>query len=733
MSGIEDIIEEVKGYLPDGNPEVLRTAFQFAEEIYTGNHRLSGLPYLDHALAVAGILARLKLDMNTVVAGLLHGALKEPASVPEKELEKKFDKDVASIVRGVTKITSVHFDSRQAFQAENVRRMLLAMSTDIRVLVLKLADCLHDMQSLQYVASEKQQEFAHETMDLYAPLASRLGIDWIKRELEDLAFSYIYPEEYQDLVGRIKTSLLDRESYVEEVKDILSAKLKEQGLDDYRILGRPKHFYSIYKKLIAQNIPLEKVYDKVAFRIILKSSRDCYEVLGLLHDLWHPVSGRFKDFISTPKSNGYRSLHTTVVGPRNEFMEVQIRTEEMDHVANEGIAAHWAYKEGMAITSQDAKLFQGLSQLVESIQDLQDLDDPGEFLEALKGELREVEIYALTPNGEVKELPSGSTPVDFAYAIHTEVGDHCSGAKVNGRIVPLKHMLKSGDMVEIITTPSQKPNRGWLALVKTSRARSRIRHWLKSEDQERSLKVGREICDKELRKRDLSLKKVTRSGHLKEVLKSFSCNTLDELLRLVGTGKVTVTAIANRMQPEEMRPVASPLAGGQVEAELEAGEAAKAARQMPRRKKEAKRDNAIIIDGIDDMLVKISRCCMPVPGDDIVGFITAGRGISVHKIDCANFLATDQERHIEVSWSAETSPGHQVQIQVVAQDQKGLIANVSSTANEYDANIVSMEARTSSDNLALVNLVLEVDGREHLAKVLMHLKKIGGVIEARRK
>ena len=733
MLAIDDIIEQVKGYLPEGNPDVLLTAYEFAEEIYTGTHRLSGLPYLDHALAVAGILARLKLDLNTVVAGLLHGALKEPASVPEKELEKKFGKDVASIVRGVTKITSVHFDSRQAFQAENIRRMLLAMSTDIRVLVLKLADCLHDMQSLQYVAPEKQQEFAHETMDLYAPLASRLGIDWIKRELEDLAFSYIHPEEYQDLVNRIKTSLLDRESYVEEVKELLTAKLEEQGLSDFVIFGRPKHFFSIYRKLIAQNIPLEKVYDKVAFRIILDSVRECYEVLGLLHDLWHPVSGRFKDFISTPKSNGYQSLHTTVVGPRGEFMEVQIRTDEMDQIANEGIAAHWAYKEGKAITSRDARLFQGLSQLVESIQDLQDLEDPGEFLEALKGELRDVGIYALTPNGEVKELPGGSTPVDFAYAIHTEVGDHCSGAKVNGRIVPLKHTLKSGDMVEIITSSSHKPNRGWLTLVKTSRARSRIRHWLKREEQERALKVGREICEKELRKRDLSLKKVTRSGHLKEVLKYFSCNALDELLRQVGSGKVTVTAIANRMQPEEMRPAESPGAAGRVEAELEAEAVAKASRPSPKRKKEAKRDNTIVIDGIDDMLIKISRCCMPVPGDDIVGFITAGRGISVHKTDCVNFLATDSERHIEVNWAAETSAGHQVQIQVVAQDQKGLIANVSSTVNVYDANIVSMEARTSSENLALVNLVLEVDSREHLDKVLLHLKRVGGVIEARRK
>lgn len=732
MLKIDDVIDKVREYLPEENLASLRAAYEFAEQIYTGNHRLSGLPYLDHALSVADILARLKLDLNTIVAGLLHGALKEPASVPEKELHKKFGKDVTSIVRGVTKITSVNFDSRLAFQAENIRRMLLAMAADIRVLILKLADCLHDMQSLGHVASDKQLEFAHETMDLYAPLASRLGIDWMKRELEDLAFSYIYPEEFQDLHSRMSTSLRDREHYVEEVKGILSAKLKEQGITSFRILGRPKHFYSIYKKLVAQNIPLEKVYDKVAFRIIVDSVRDCYEVLGLLHDLWLPVSGRFKDFISTPKSNGYRSLHTTVVGPHNEFMEVQIRTEDMDQVANEGIAAHWAYKEGKAISSEDAQLFKGLSQLVQSIRELQELNDPEEFLEAVKGELREVEIYALTPNGEIKELPIDSTPLDFAYAIHTAVGDHCARAKVNGRIVPLKHVLKSGDMVEIMTSTSQKPNRGWLALVKTSRAKSRIRHWLKKEEQERNLKVGVEICERELRKHDLSLKKITRSGHLKEVLKSFACNSLDDLLRKVGSGKITVAAIADFMQPEELRGKGDGGAGTAAE-ELTDGKVVKAG-SSGGRGKATNREQAIVIDGIDDMMIKISKCCMPVPGDEIIGFISSGRGISVHKVGCANFLATDPERHIEVSWDTKAEAGHhQVQVLLVAQNQRGLIAGVSNSISEVDANIVSMEAHTSSENLAIVSLVLEVDNRAHLDKVLLKLKQINGVIEARRK
>lgn len=732
MPTCEGLLEKAGDYLAEGDLAILREACDFAGRIYTGRHRLSGMPYLAHAQAVAEILAQLKLDLPTVTAGLLHGALKEPASVPEDELTKKFGAEVTTIVKGVTKITSVHFDSRLAFQAENIRRMLLAMSEDVRVLILKLADRLHDMQSLQHVVPERQQEFARETMDLYAPLASRLGIDWVKRELEDLSFRYLYTDAYLDLAGRISTSLVDRERYVEEVKEVLSAKLREQNITEFRILGRPKHLYSIYKKLQTQNIPLEKVYDKVAFRIILKTVRECYEVLGLLHDLWHPVSGRFKDFIGTPKSNMYQSLHTTVVGPYGEFMEVQIRTEEMDRIANDGIAAHWAYKEGKAITSGDAKLFQGLKHLVQSLQDLQEVQDPGEFLEAVVDELREAEVYALTPNGEVKELPGGSTPIDFAYAIHTQVGDHCAGAKVNGRIVPLRQVLSNGDMVEIITSPAQRPNRGWLAMVKTSRARGRIRHWLKKEEQERNLKLGREICERELRKRELSLKRLTRSGHLRETLKAFAVSSLDELLRLVGAGKVTVEAIAEQMLPVELRKVELPLpvAGA---AEWQA-ESLQKATKAPRQAKEGGRGGPILVDGSDDLLVKISKCCTPLPGDPIVGYISTGRGVSVHKLGCQNYLATDPERRIEVSWATSVAAAaHQAQVLVVALDQKGLIAELGSRISGADADIVSMAARTSVENLAIVNLVLGVASLAHLEKVLMKLRQISGVLEASRK
>ncbi|MBU0484914.1 MAG: bifunctional (p)ppGpp synthetase/guanosine-3',5'-bis(diphosphate) 3'-pyrophosphohydrolase [Proteobacteria bacterium] len=722
MSQIEEIITMVSGYLTPEDISLLRKAYIFAQKIYSGKHRLSGRPYIYHALCVSNILARLQLDVHTVIAGLLHGALKESAACSEKELSKEFGPEVAGIVSGATKITNVQFDSRLAYQAENIRKMFLAMSADIRVLILKLADRLHDMQSLEFVSKIKQKEMAREAKDLYAPLASRLGIDWVKRELEDYSFMYLHPEEYADLAGKIDTTLNERQQYVEEVKEILTVKLKEQNLVDFRILGRPKHLYSIYKKLIAQNIPLEKVFDKVAFRIITKKVGECYETLGLLHSLWQPVSGRFRDFISTPKGNMYQSLHTTVVGPRGEFMEVQIRTEEMDQIANDGIAAHWAYKEGKQITQKDARLFQWLKQLVQSIQELQ---DPREFMEAVKGELREIEVYALTPNGEVKEFPDGSTPLDFAYAIHTQVGDHCAGAKVNGRIVPLKHKLKNGEQVEIITSVNQKPNRGWLSLVKTSRAKSRIRQWLKREEQERALKVGREICERELRKHNINLKKLVKAGHLKELLQQFSCNSLDDLIRGVGAGKIKVKLLVEKIRPEEL----------QEESELrdaQAAELTQKAKDVASRRR-TDRESAITIDGVDDMLVRISQCCMPVPGDEIMGFITSGRGISIHKADCRNFLATDPQKHIEVDWSINSATVHRVQVQIVAQDQKGLLAALGSKISAEDANIINLEAHTSSANLAIFNLVLEVASLGHLARLLQHVRNIDGVLEAKRR
>lgn len=718
MITIDTLLENTRGYMAPADLVEIRAAYDFALKIHgEDKKRLSGEPYITHPLTVAQTLVRMKLDRHAVMAGLLHSVLKgaEPKTT-EAELEKLFGKEVARIVSGTTKITNVSFNSRLDYQAENVKKMLLAMSADIRVLLVRLADQLHDMRSLEYLSPERQAEIASETMDLYAPLASRLGIDRIKRELEDLAFAYLHPAQFAEISGKMAMSANERENFVDQIKEILQEKLRQYNLGDCRILGRPKHLYSIYRKLVAQKIPLEKVYDKVAFRIILPTISECYEALGVVHSLWQPIASRFKDFISSPKPNRYQSLHTSVVGPHGDFMEIQLRTMEMDEIANDGIAAHWAYKEGSAISKKDAELFHWLKQMV---QGLQEVSDPQEFMTAVKEELTYNEVYALTPGGEVKEFPLGSTPLDFAYAVHTEVGNRCVGAKVNGRIVPLRYVLKNGDMVEIITNPSQHPSQGWLALVKTNRAKSRIRHWLNQDELDKSLTVGREICDRELHKYDLSLKKIIRTGHLRELLKKFSCNSLDDLLRKVGSAKVSSKAIVEAFQPPELKeqlPPVLPVPPPSKPAEKEG------------------REFAIRIDGIDDLLVKISNCCMPMPGDDIMGFITAGRGISVHKASCRNFLATDPERWVEVEWAATARTRHRAKIQISAHDKQGLLAAICNACSGENAHILDVAAHaTTNTNMALINVVVEVDNLDHLQKLVQRITQMQGVVEARRK
>jgi len=721
MSDINNIKELARSYLQDEDIETLEKAYTFAEEIHTDHvHPTSGEPFIDHALAVTEILLSLRLDLQTVISGLLHGVLKQAPSLSIKELEKDFGRDVANIVRGATRITNVKFNSKLTYQAENIRKLLLAMASDIRVLLVRLADRLHDMRSFILDDRDQQREMAQETLELYAPLSSRLGIDWMKRELEDLAFKFLYSDEYTDITARIESSTADRENYVKEVIDILRQKLSEVNLKDCQIIGRPKHLYSIYKKIVAQNIPLEKVYDKVAFRIVVNSIKECYEALGVVHANWPPVPGRIKDFISTPKANNYQSMHTTVIGPYGEFMEVQIRTHEMDRVAQEGVAAHWAYKEGQSINREDAKVFRGLKQLVKWLQELK---DPKEFLDSVRGELFDPDVYALTPNGEVKEFPQGSTPLDFAYTVHTEVGNSCVGAKVNGKIVPLKYKLQNGDVVEIKTSPKQKPRRDWLSLVKTSRAKSRIRSWLRREEKEKALNVGREISERELRKYDTSLKKIIKTGHMKQILKEMHCNSLDDLLGKIGSGYIPIKNVIKILQPEEVR----------TEEEEKAEEQELISTSSTLQKREIPGESgAIKIEGVDDMLVKISQCCLPVPGDAIMGFITTGRGISIHKAKCHNLLATDPQRRIEVSWSAGVKTVHRAQVYIVAQNKKGMLAAISNAISIDDANIAELEVKASADTLSTINVVLEVEDLDHLNRLLQHLRKLDGVMEARR-
>jgi GTP diphosphokinase / guanosine-3',5'-bis(diphosphate) 3'-diphosphatase len=721
MSDIKHLLSLASGHLQGIDLAPLTRAYDFIVERHAGQEYVTGEPYVDHLLTVASSLAAMKLDLDSIVAGLLHGTLKENVATIE-ELRKIFGNDVANIVDGATRITNVRYNSKLAHQAENIRKLLLAMGADIRVLLVKLADRLQDMLTLEALDEETQRAKARETMDLYAPLASRIGIEWLKRELEDLAFKYLFPVEYADLNMHLESTLDERRAYVDEVIEILHDKLKANNIEPIRIIGRPKHMYSIYKKLVVQKIPLERVYDKVAFRIIVGSIKECYQALGTVHADWTPVPGRIKDFISAPKSNNYQSLHTTVSGPRGHFIEIQIRTEEMDRIAQEGVAAHWAYKEGQRISSGDARLVNSLKQLVQS---LQDVEDPSEFMESLRGELFEPDIYALTPTGEVRELPRGSTPIDFAYAIHSAVGDSCVGAKVNGQIVQLKYELQSGDIVEILTQKQQHPRRSWLQMVKTTRARTRIRQYLRLEEKERSLKIGREICERELKKYNVNLRGLLKGGHLRLLLKQLNCASLEDMLIRVGNGSLTIPQLMRALQPEEYR---------------EAEEKRRAAEMVERAQRAAQENRAhsgkgesIDIQGVEGMLVKVSQCCRPVPGDAIIGFITTGSGISIHKADCANLLATDPVRWLDVAWSASPQRTHQTALLIRAENRKSLLAEISGTISADDADIVELNARTTVENIAELDVVLKVVDLKHLQIVQQHLLQMPEVIEVRRR
>jgi len=695
-------------------------AWEIITRVHKGRRHFSGELYIIHLLEVASTLASMHLDLDTILAGLLHGVLKEGCTI--EELKEKFGGDVASIVEGSTKITKVQYNSKLASQADNLRKMLLAIATDIRVLLVKLIDRLLDMFLLDMVDRERQIDIARETMDLYAPLASRLGIDWLKRELEDHAFKFLYPEEHYELAHKLESSLDERQKYVDEVIAILHEKLAESNITANRIIGRPKHLYSIYKKLQAQDIPLERVYDKVAFRIIVNSLNECYEALGTIHANWSPVPGRIKDFISVPKANNYQSMHTTVIGPRDHFIEIQIRTDEMDRVAQEGVAAHWAYKEGQKVTNKDAKLFRELKKLVAS---LQDVEDPKEFLDSVIRELYDPEIFALTPTGEVKEFPLGSCPIDFAYSIHTEVGDHCVGAKINGRQVPLKYQLQTGDIVEIVTSSSQVPRRDWLDLVRTSRARTRIRSWLRREEKDKALKLGREICEREIRKYDTSLKKIIKSGHIRLLLKQLRCNSLDDLLVKVGSGTITVQNLIKGLVPVELRK--------EHEQDVELPPEELANLMVSQHVEAADKDKSgIKIDGIDGMLVKVAQCCRPLPGDPIVGFVTMGRGVSVHKADCVNLLSLDPHRWIDVTWSGVAEKTYKVGLHISAENKRGIFTEISGVISLDNASIVDISAHTTPTDQADMTLSLEVENLKHLRTLIQHIRQLPAVISVRR-
>ncbi len=710
---IDQLLDRVQSYQPDADLGMVRKAYEFSAKAHEGQTRRSGEPYVKHPIAVAGVLTSLKTDVTAIVAGLLHDTLEDTVATAG-ELEREFGKDVVHLVDGVTKIGKITFKSSEEKQAENFRKMVLSMADDIRVVIIKLADRLHNMRTLEHLSEGKRLEIAQETLEIYAPLANRIGVGWVKNELEDLCLKHLKPDVYEMLRVRVAKRDEDRQQYIQEVRELVEKALGEHGLSG-AVYGRPKHLYGVYQKMNKQSISFEEVYDLTALRIITDTKMNCYALLGVIHSLWRPLPGRFKDYIAIPKSNLYQSLHTTVVGPKGEHVEFQIRTEEMHRVAEYGIAAHWKYKEQGRVQDKDSKAFGWLRQFIEWQSDL---PDNRQFMDSVKLELFHDVVYVFTPKGTVKELPKDSTPVDFAYAIHTEVGDHCVGAKVNGKIVPLKYELESGDTIEILTSPNQTPHKDWLKFVRTSRAKTKIKHWIKAEEQKRSLEIGRRLLETEFRRHGLAPAQVLKSSELVEVAKQEGYETTDELTIAIGFGHIATAQVVNRLitPASETTPVLPEPSTSQKVLSSRGGE------------------QGVQVKGGRDLLMQLSRCCNPVPGDRILGYITRGRGLTIHSVDCPNLEALDYDRArlVEVEWDTAAPSLHAVKIAVIAEDRTGVLANVSSAIAECKANISRAEIITREDRKAELDFIVEVADTAHLNRVLKTIERIDGVITTRR-
>lgn len=719
MVRLEDIIERVGAYNQSADLDLIRKAYVFSGVVHQGQVRLSGEPYLDHPLEVANILTEMKMDAESVATGLLHDTVEDTHTTVEK-IEETFGAQIAALVDGLTKLSRITFDRKEDHEAENFRKMILAMGKDIRVIVIKLADRLHNMRTLGALPLPRQTRIARETLDIYAPLANRLGIGWMKTELEDLAFMYLEPEKYAWLKDRLLRDSDSRADYINNVKKMIEEKLAEHNISG-EISGRAKHLYSIYKKMSEQDVEFENIYDILAFRVIVKTIGECYGVLGVIHSTWKPVPGRFKDFIALPKGNLYQSLHTTVVGPFGLRMEVQIRTEEMHGIAEYGIAAHWKYKEDREIETKDEKSFAWLRQLLEWQRDLK---DSAEFMESVKVDLFPDEVFVFTPKGAIKEFPSGATTVDFAYGIHTDVGNRCAGAKINGKMVPLRYQLKNGDVVEIITAQNHHPSKDWLGFVATARAKTRIRHWIKTEERGQSIALGREVCEREFGKHGLELGKLIKSGELDRIAKdAFGLQGTDSFLASIGYGKVSVMQALGKILPPEK--LASNQKVGAFRRVLD--------RFKPSSGASAKSGHSpVLVKGVGDVMVRFAKCCNPLPGDEIAGFITHGQGVAVHAAVCTNLLQVDKDRLVDVAWDKKEKITRPVRIDVISKNEKGLLAEMTNAIKAADANIASADIKTGENNRAVCRFVVEVNDLAHLKTIIKSLQKIKKVIKVER-
>jgi len=709
---MEKLLEKIKKfYSEDENYSVLEKAYTLAKEAHAGQVRLSGEPYFAHPYEVANILIDLGLDLNTVAAGLLHDVM-EDTKITKEEVEKEFGKQILYLVDGVTKLTKVDYKSREDRQAESFRKMFLAMAKDIRVILIKLADRLHNMRTLKYQSEIKQHEKARETIEIYAPLAHRLGINTIKWELEDLSLKYLEPEMYYEIVDKLDATREEREDYLGKIIAEIEKRIKRVKIKA-DIVGRPKHIYSIYNKMTNKGIAFEDIYDKVAIRVIVDSVKDCYGVLGILHTIWKPIPGRFKDYVAVPKKNMYQSLHTTLLGEEGRPFEVQIRTADMHKQAEYGIAAHWKYKEGKE-TADD--LDEKLTWVRELLEYQDDFKDSKEFMESLKIDLYKNEVFVFTPKGDVKDFPKGATPLDFAYSIHSEVGNKCTGAKVNEKIVPLDYEMNTGDIVSIITSPNRTPSRDWLKIVKTHQARSKIRQWFRKELKEENIQKGKEMLDLEAKRRGYHLKNLVKPEWVKGIFKKFMLNSVDDMYAAVGYGGITTGQILTKLVALYIKE--NPTVKHKEEDK----------ENLQYRKTKAKGDG-VTVKGESGMLIRYAKCCTPVPGDEIIGYITRGRGVSVHRKDCCNINEVDFEegRIIEVEWSGEERPSYNVDIEIRGDDRNGLLSEVTQLMYNLNYSIMTANARRQKDKQAVIELGLVISNINDLEVIKKRLKKISGV------
>jgi len=720
MLQVAEIIERVRAYQPSADAELIKRAFDYSYKMHEGQTRKSGDPYITHPVSVAGIITELRLDTASVCAGLLHDVV-EDTLASSKDLEKHFGFEIASLVDGVTKLSKINFTSKEDRQAENFRKMVVAMARDIRVLLVKLCDRVDNMRTLEHMSHEAQERISRETLDIYAPLANRLGMANFKCELEDLSFKHLEPVAFGELQSAITKTRRERDKYIAEVCKTLSSRLAEQGFA-CDASGRAKHLYSIWRKMKAQDCTLDQIHDKIAFRVLVESVSDCYAALGVIHSKWTPVPGRFKDYIALPKPNMYQSLHTTVIGPGRERIEIQIRTHDMHRVAERGIAAHWKYKDkqGGGIADQDAQKFGWLRQLVEWQREVK---DPAEFLESVKVDLFQDEVYVFTPKGDVRVFPRGATPVDFAFAIHSDLGEHITGARINGKLEPLRYKLRNGDVVEVVTSTSQQPSKDWLEFVGTSRARSKIRNFFREEQRDKSLRLGKELVEREFHRASVSLGKLLKNDHeLRRLFEALKVTSQEELFISVGYGKI---------RPEEVLAVVAPPEEGSQESK--APDVLRESRVAGLVRKIIKRDDDTIkLNGIDDVLVRYAKCCNPLPGDDILGFITRGRGLTIHRRGCTKAFDTDPERRVEISWDSKAKINRSVQLRVVTANRPGILATVGHTFSAQGINISEANCRASDDGRAVNVFTFVCSDLTQLKGVMRALQKVQGVVAVER-